>query len=1767
MKTFKVLLMMSCFFCLSHSLVFSQNFQKYQTWASENHQHDLIRYSTDMRVFRPIADHQNNVTNYEDVKHTVVGDFDGNGIVETALLIKALDTGTTITDPIEFYSLNHSRIFTIESRGYRVLEPHNVYDSGQVVNAQEGTNIDPVVGRTGEFTPHPTILRYLMPDSLNIFNTDSVKYAVAGDYDNNGKDEIAMLYHSGGALTLKLASNNATGNGLDYEFSITTIPYTFSLTLSQIRYVVTGNFDADASDEIAICYDDNINSKSQVILLQWIGGVWATTTVIDQPSSNFAYTAVRHAVAGDFDGDGRDQIALSYNYGYNDTSRQRIFISDNNWALSAVMDTVSLKFNLDRFKKMTAGDFDGDGRDEIAMFYDHPAKYEPNETTIDQRNLADSTKSIQEVFITDHQSPLWKFPSVIKEKNSNLDFKKIKFAFVGNFDYDVMHRDELSVMYMDQAYDSADGQKLGDNAIPDDKILTWLSLPKFTDNDFAITAKDINNVEKPFFPLGWSHVRLVTDKPGWDSLQHSPNIPGEPGEEVRGGKLPESTLANYAKIYNTVVPERWTYTDEFHYDKVNNTDSTSGSTYNYFMGYQAGLLAYLNKAGSLGLKVMPVISPFEWQNLDIDTSAADPHYKRTIFTGTSGDVIPSFFTNILTNNSIKNHNSVIAWYTADEPSSFGTGEKYPNKEIRWIDTARPWFTGAPIQAKADRIFGRYLLNNLHSTIKSYTPSIPILTNYHILHDFEFYTPVDISCYDMYPYSTNSENPDASTQNIIGVGTFEFESAIRYNQTAAMVWLQGIGHEAHRKGEVNPDTMSAYRTPTRENYRFSLFAPAIIGLRGSLFWRYESETKYYRQKDTLFAHADTASEEFNHYMKIFLTSPIRGKVSTSHDRFIDNDWEWSGPNSFRYTTTFQYALHLDSATQIPYLFVINGTEGTRENVEFTVFDQPANTNVYELKQDYFKNKNYRAITPKGISTQNFLTFNDSFAPYEVKIYSIGAMPRARPLMDSIAYGSLAFNGQSKLVAFPKETGSDSMVYHSVYHRVDNGRMKVFYRKSKPWIRSMGDMIIWEPQESVISESLMDSLENMGPAQCSHPSIVVRVDPADNKTKAYVVYSCYGDEYSSSFGTSQYIAEARFRVDTIVPASLNGTIIATVSGGNPNNWATPIINASPSGNFYVWSDSTRGIVGGWKPITNQWFNFTTDTVNMHWNTPIASSGTAQAQHPSTHPYTANEFQEDCSVVWQEKTSSSTNQIYYTRLRLASNGSLTYTLPGSFINQTDTVVHNTAKTIAHMSDILQQRMTNSQHTKPVIYRGPCYGAVCLNKNFPENIYWETDSTTLTVKPGRFPFPFPLITTLRNRHITHRHLEMSEQTAPALWSVKRPNKIYSFKRALLQPNVAQGTMTTTYRYPGDRPVNFNFISDTNTATYHANSRIWTIPHEYSTLLNGGENIEMPFGSSTLAQKLEAYGQYPHVAARPIMAQSSVSLPRDRRIFETGEANPPVISSSMQFFTGIQTQATRVDAFVGFQNDSMRFMISPPMIDKQELKLKFPAEIIPCSTPGDLVYKDPVLKDSIITAWFPVKHFVILDLATSGMDTGIVTIKLERKTDNVLFPIRIPVLSDSTITSTRFILRNDDSTELFRIVIARKDTTVFYTEEIALDGPIDNSNDSAGISARAGAFNESANDIAVLHLSSEKSTTPTLTLFPNPAQDYIIADIYSAEPLNGNFTVKVISVTGETVATFTTTSRKLLRIPTNTLSNGMYSVVVEHPGDIHFMKTFIIQR
>ena len=133
--------------------------------------------------------------------------------------------------------------------------------------------------------------------------------------------------------------------------------------------MVSGDFNGDGRDDIAALY----NGPS-VLLYTWFASGNGTFS-----ASNSRWTAsgfdpnrcTGRMVAGDFNGDGRDEIAalyadsaktIIYTWTYN-SSNDKFVGNNTSWSVTSGFDPNRCTY------RMVAGDFNGDGRDEIAALY------------------------------------------------------------------------------------------------------------------------------------------------------------------------------------------------------------------------------------------------------------------------------------------------------------------------------------------------------------------------------------------------------------------------------------------------------------------------------------------------------------------------------------------------------------------------------------------------------------------------------------------------------------------------------------------------------------------------------------------------------------------------------------------------------------------------------------------------------------------------------------------------------------------------------------------------------------------------------------------------------------------------------------------------------------------------------------------------------------------------------------------------------------------------------------------------------------------------------------------------------------------------------------------------------------------------------------------------------------------------------------------------------------------------------------------------------
>lgn len=190
---------------------------------------------------------------------------------------------------------------------------------------------------------------------------------VSGDFDGDGKDEIGAFYDYGnGIMRLwqfkRISSSSFTGYSVCFSDS-----YDVNAITNRI---VSGDFDGDGNDEIGAFFDYG-NGIMRLWQFKYIGGTeFSSYSVLY--SDDFDVTKMdNRIVSGDFDGDGKDEIGAFYDYG-NSVMRLWRFKYTDRTNYSAYPVLYSDDFDVRRITNcIVTGDYDGDGKEEIALFFDY----------------------------------------------------------------------------------------------------------------------------------------------------------------------------------------------------------------------------------------------------------------------------------------------------------------------------------------------------------------------------------------------------------------------------------------------------------------------------------------------------------------------------------------------------------------------------------------------------------------------------------------------------------------------------------------------------------------------------------------------------------------------------------------------------------------------------------------------------------------------------------------------------------------------------------------------------------------------------------------------------------------------------------------------------------------------------------------------------------------------------------------------------------------------------------------------------------------------------------------------------------------------------------------------------------------------------------------------------------------------------------------------------------------------------------------------------
>ena len=203
------------------------------------------------------------------------------------------------------------------------------------------------------------------------FNADKMTgRVVSGDFNNDGLDDIAAFYDYGkGECRLFVWQSN--GKSFDLKWNKWYMPNGFTASNITNR-VVAGDFNGDGNDDICAFYDYGKGECRAFVWHSWGDNFTLNWNYWYMKNGFFANKITNRVVAGKFSDDNRDDICAFYDYGKGEC---RAF----------VYETLNGKFNLSWNywytksgftaskinNRIVVGKFSDDDREDICAFYDY----------------------------------------------------------------------------------------------------------------------------------------------------------------------------------------------------------------------------------------------------------------------------------------------------------------------------------------------------------------------------------------------------------------------------------------------------------------------------------------------------------------------------------------------------------------------------------------------------------------------------------------------------------------------------------------------------------------------------------------------------------------------------------------------------------------------------------------------------------------------------------------------------------------------------------------------------------------------------------------------------------------------------------------------------------------------------------------------------------------------------------------------------------------------------------------------------------------------------------------------------------------------------------------------------------------------------------------------------------------------------------------------------------------------------------------------------
>lgn len=177
---------------------------------------------------------------------------------------------------------------------------------------------------------------------------------LAGDFDGDGRDDLVNVYGKDG--TARLWVHRSTGSGFEYQSSLQSMAGFWP----QQKWMV-GDFDADGRDDLVNVYDKD--GKARVWVHRSTGSGFESQSSLQTMAG---FWDAQKWMAGDFDGDGRDDLVNVYGK----DGEARVWVHRSTGSGFESKSSLQSMAGFWDGQKWAAGDFTGDGSVDLINIYE-----------------------------------------------------------------------------------------------------------------------------------------------------------------------------------------------------------------------------------------------------------------------------------------------------------------------------------------------------------------------------------------------------------------------------------------------------------------------------------------------------------------------------------------------------------------------------------------------------------------------------------------------------------------------------------------------------------------------------------------------------------------------------------------------------------------------------------------------------------------------------------------------------------------------------------------------------------------------------------------------------------------------------------------------------------------------------------------------------------------------------------------------------------------------------------------------------------------------------------------------------------------------------------------------------------------------------------------------------------------------------------------------------------------------------------------------------